>query len=56
MDAAQTLKKTALFLAAALTFAAPSYAQLQVNGGAGPASVVLSQGSPARNALMSGMR
>jgi uncharacterized protein (TIGR03437 family) len=45
MDAARTLTKTALFLSAALAFAAPSFAQLLVNGSAttpsSPATVTL---------------
>jgi uncharacterized protein (TIGR03437 family) len=45
MDAAHTLKKTALFLSAALVFAAPSFAQLLVNGSS-TASVTLNGSSP----------
>jgi len=47
MDAAQILKKTALFFSAALVFAAPSFAQLVLNGSGNTASVTLYSNQPA---------
>ena len=50
MDAAHKLKKTAFFLSAALAFAAPSYAQIQV----APSTVTLNGNAPSTVSVTAG--